>query len=62
MDADTLHVAKTWADVAFVVWRDIRGEVIFGLVGLLTGWLGLPKPRYRGKFTRAGDRLGGRGK
>ena len=54
MDADSLHVAKTWADVAFQVWRDVRGEFLFGLAGFVAGWLGLKRPRLR-KFTRSTD-------
>lgn len=59
MDADSLHVARSWADVAFMVWRDVRGEVLSAALGLLVGWLGLKRPRLR-KFTRAGDKIGGK--
>lgn len=55
VDADTLHVAKTWADVAWAVWRDVRGEVLFGLAGFVAGWLGLKRPRIN-KRTRSTDR------
>lgn len=47
--------APTWAAVALEVWRDVRGEVLTGLVAFVAGWLGLPRPRFRGKRTRATD-------
>jgi len=55
---DTLNAATaaapTWAGVALEIWRDVRGEVLTGVLAFLAGWLGLKRPRFN-RRTRAGD-------
>lgn len=49
---DSLRVAweacpPSWPGVALIIWSDVGHAALYGLGGLITGWLALPQPEWR---------------